>query len=371
MNLKINNSIESIKKEDWQKLAVSHPFISIDFLRTYQKNQRHGIKHAYVHFDSDNTTGIAYANVFSIGGRQIHGYHKKNQVKKSMSSIIIGYFNLKIAALGNNFLTNIPSVNFTKIENPKILIEDIIRSFCQEYKVSKFIFPDHFFKEAKIEDPLAVFPKFIKLEVDEDMGLDIKEEWKSFEDYTLALTKKYRKRVKSVWQKSADVKIRELEKEEIETYKHKMQVLFDNVRNTSAFSSVQFNVESYSDLIQLTTPNCKVYGYFLDQNLVAFSSELTVKERLYSYFIGVDYTYNKSHSLYERILHQTIENAIKERKKHITFGRTAAEFKSNVGAVPTRSYIYVYFKNPLLRWLLLPVLSMMKPKKWIQRSPFK
>lgn len=371
MSFKIYTSSESIKDESWQKLSVNHPFISVDFLKLYEKKHQKGIQHAYLHWDSHNTQGIAYANILYVGGRQIHGYRKKNKIKKSISSIIVGYFNLKIAALGNNFLTNISSANFSKVNNPTTLIEGIITSFSKKYKVSKFIFPDHFFKAVQIDDPLTVFPKLIKLEIDEDMSLDLNSEWKSFEDYTAALSKKYRKRVKAVWSKSANIKIKELNQKDLEEHQEKMQVLFDNVRSTSAFSSALFNVSSYIDLKEMSIPKCKVYGYFLEDKLLAFSSELTNQKTLYSYFIGVNYEYNRSHSLYERILYQTIENAIKEGKKHITFGRTAAEFKSNVGALPTQSYIYIYLKNPLLRWLLFPFLSMMKPKKWIQRRPFK
>ena len=56
--------------------------------------------------------------------------------------------------------------------------------------------------------------------------------------------------------------------------------------------------------------------------------------------------------------------------RKIIFGRTAGEFKSNVGAVPKKSFIYIYIKNPILRLILRPILSVVKPKKWIQRNPF-
>ena len=76
--------------------------------------------------------------------------------------------------------------------------------------------------------------------------------------------------------------------------------------------------------------------------MIAFSSELKDDDNLYSYFIGLDYRYNKSHRLYERILNETIKSAISNKKSKLILGRTAAEFKSNVGAQPiTQKYLYI------------------------------
>ena len=65
--------------------------------------------------------------------------------------------------------------------------------YCCVYKkdlsADKFIIPDHFFKELKVENPNEVFPELIKVVVDQDMHLNISKEWNTFEDYTKALKK--------------------------------------------------------------------------------------------------------------------------------------------------------------------------------------
>ena len=105
--------------------------------------------------------------------------------------------------------------------------------------------------------------------------------------------------------------------------------------------------------------------------MIAFSSEIKDDYTLYSYFIGLDYRYNKSHRLYERILNETIKSAINNNKNKLVLGRTAAEFKSNVGAQPIHSEIFIYIKNPILRHLLKPVLERIQPNSWVQRNPLK
>ena len=79
--------------------------------------------------------------------------------------------------------------------------------------------------------------------------------------------------------------------------------------------------------------------------MIGFSSELENKATLYSYFIGLDYGYNQSHRLYERILLESIRHGISSSKQEIVFGRTAAEFKSNVCRAAPIIHIYLYQKS--------------------------
>ena len=102
-----------------------------------------------------------------------------------------------------------------------------------------------------------------------------------------------------------------------------------------------------------------------------FATEMQNEDLLYSYYVGFNKRLNKSFSIYGRILVETIRNAIKLKKKRIIFGRTANEFKSNFGAAPNRSYIYIRIKNQFLHNLLLPFLRRIKIPFWKQRKPFK
>ena len=58
----------------------------------------------------------------------------------------------------------------------------------------------------------------------------------------------------------------------------------------------------------------KVYGYFINNKLVAFSSEFHQENTLYSYYVGFDKLLNKKFNIYSRILIETISNAIKLKK---------------------------------------------------------
>lgn len=342
------------------------------FLMIFEKFHQNNIKYYYLSFKDETSEGLVYCQQFKIGGRQIKGYQKKNNIRKRLSSYLLGMLNFKIIAFGNNFLTNEPSV-FIKgnIKNPNLFLNELIAKFTCKECVSKFIFPDHFFKTIGIKSPTKNFPQLIKVEVEEDMSLNIRSHWKSLDDYTEDLNKKYRKRIKRVFAKSKKLEFKTLSEVDLKKNQNKMQILFNNVRESSAFYSVPFNVSSYTDFQKIDSPKSIIYGCYLEGELVAFYSEWIAKNKLYSYFIGLDYTYSREYNIYDRILYNTIENGIKKGVETIVFGRTATEFKSNFGAIPKKSFIYIYLKNPVLRFFLRPILSFIKPKKWTQRNPFK
>ena len=115
----------------------------------------------------------------------------------------------------------------------------------------------------------------------------------------------------------------------------------------------------------------RVDGYFLNNELIGFLSEIQKEKMLYSYFVGFDKNLNKSFPIYGRILIENITIAIRIKKERLILGRTANEYKSNFGAFPIKSYIYLKVENKFLRAILRPIYSKLRINKWTQRSPFK
>ncbi|WP_299780529.1 aminotransferase class I/II-fold pyridoxal phosphate-dependent enzyme [uncultured Formosa sp.] len=62
-------------------------------------------------------------------------------------------------------------------------------------------------------------------------------------------------------------------------------------------------------------------------------------------FIGMDYTYVKSHNVYRQLLYQTIKRAGKLGVRHIDFGMTAAFEKKKLGATVSEKVAYLQTKN--------------------------
>lgn len=372
MNIQLHTSSKSVDLNQWKSIGKeANPFLSIPFKQALEKNHTENIKHLYYIIDDEDYEVIGYAQKFNLGGRKISSYQKRNKLNKGVISFLLGLLNLRVAVMGNGLITNVNNIKANKVNDKNKFVLTLINQIRLKLCVNKFIIPDHFFKHLEIDKPEQLFPKLIKVEIEEDMKLGLNKEWKSFTDYTDSLKKKYRSRLRGVMKKSEEIEMALLTKSELLQYERRIQELFENVKKNSSFGALTFNSRVFKDLIELDDPKSNVYGLFLNKNLVGFSSELITNDTLYSYFIGLDYKYNQEYRIYERILNESIKHGIENRSKEVIFGRTAAEFKSNVGASPEKSFIYIYIHNPLLRWILKPILRNIKPKKWTQRHPFK
>ena len=345
--IKLSTKIENIEKE-WEKIQVPS-FISIEFLKGYyKKNQK--LKHLF--FMEERMR--LYAHIFNLTFSKTEKYLKNN----FFANFFLRYVNFDVLYLTNSFITNIPSFISDKLISLRQLLNTI------EDKYSIIVIPDFLYKKMQVEDKY-----YTKIEVEEEMVLDIHNNWHSFEDYISDLRKKYRNKVKKIVRLTNQLEIRVLDAKNIDDYYIEMQNLFNQVVQSSSFMGPEFNVNSFAFFVKKDL--MKVNGYFLNNKLIAFSSEIIDDKILYSYYVGFDKKLNKTFPIYGRILIDNIVNAIALKKDKLILGRTANEYKSNFGAYPNKSYVYLKIRNKYLRILLWPIYSKLSIKKWQQRHPLK
>ena len=301
---------------------------------------------------SDINTRL-YSHIF-----ELNFVKTANYINNKVLGFFIKFIKFDVLYLTNSFLTNIP----TFFSNKQIDLEEFLNLLKHNY--SLLVIPDFVFKNISADKN-----EFSKVEVEEEMILEIRESWLLLENYISDLKNKYRKKVVKNINLTSNLEVRSLSSDDLILYADNVQDLFMQVINESRFSGPLFNTTSFSLLVQKDI--FKVYGYFIDDNLIAFSSEIYQDKILYSYYAGFDKSLNKSVPIYGRILIETINNAIKLKVTKVVFGRTANEFKSNFGATPIRSFVYVKIKNKYLNNLLKPVLKRIRVNKWIKRNPFK
>ena len=115
----------------------------------------------------------------------------------------------------------------------------------------------------------------------------------------------------------------------------------------------------------------KVFGYYLDGVLVGFMSIFILPHKTEVHFCGIDYSINKEHALYQRMLYDTVKYAIENNLRRLHFGRTAPEVKSTIGAIPHPMYGYLHHRNPVINAVMGLFTGRLKPREYILRNPFK
>ena len=150
-----------------------------------------------------------------------------------------------------------------------------------------------------------------------------------------------------------------------------INILYQNVMDRIPFKMAVVNADYFKLLLQGLNGKFKIYGYLLNSKLVGFITAFTENELYEVHLIGLDYSISSSNRLYNRILYDMIELGIEGNFKTISFGRTANEIKSTIGAVPERMICYMKHRNFLLNQFTGLVLKVFKPQPWQQRHPFK
>ena len=344
--LKVITNINKAKIE-WDKVKVSD-FLHSSFLEIFYVNHPR-IKHLFV-IDTDTRL---YAHIFELNFDKTANY-----INAKLLAYFMKFIKLDVLYLTNSFLTNIPAF----FSNNQIDLKEFISVIKHNYFL--LIIPDFVFKNISAEKN-----DFSKIEVEEEMVLEISDKWSGFDDYISDLRKKYRKKIKKIINSSSELEVKSLNSDDLVFYADNIQNLFSQLINESRFSGPLFNTNSFSLLVKKDI--FKFYGYFINNNLIAFSSEIHQDKTLYSYYTGFDKSLNKTFPIYGRILIETINNAIKLKMNKVVFGRTANEFKSNFGAIPIKSYIYVKVKNKYLNIIFKPIFRRLTIKNWIKRNPFK
>lgn len=345
--LKAYINIDHIKKK-WGDIALS-PFLELNFLRGYY-NHHLNIKHLFIMGSNIRL----YAHIFKLTFNKTKNYANYGLFR----NIFLNLISLDVLYLTNSFFTNSSFFITDKQINLRVLLEAVKQHY------SMVVIPDFLFQKMKVDDN-----EYTKIEVEEEMVLEINPKWSNVDDYTSDLRKKYRNKIKKIIKLTSDVEIKLFNSHDVKMYIKEMQELFDQVVESARFNGPNFNVGSFTTFIN--EGFMKVYGYFLHGNLIGFSSEIEKDELLYSYFVGFDKQKNKDLPIYGRILIENIKHAIQLKKKRLILGRTANEYKSNFGAYPVQSFVYLKVKSKFLNAILKPIYKNSNIKNWKKRSPFK
>ena len=75
--------------------------------------------------------------------------------------------------------------------------------------------------------------------------------------------------------------------------------------------------------------------------------------------------------MYHNILFEFIDLGISLKRREISFGRTAMEMKTTVGAIPVDYHAFIRLHNRVLNSIIRPFIPGKAEVNWTPRSPFK
>jgi len=379
-SLGIYASLNALNKAAWNSIATQRTSLTTHYLSVLEAVDLEGVQNIYTTFEKNGEIiGIAVFQKLFFSGTALKPYlpQRKHPLKRAffnlvarLTSALQGY----ILVLGNILITADNGFIFKDEYKPQ-QISDLLKEAADKIVLGskdKIVlnilsdFPVAFAKETVADN----FCGYRMFEADPNMVMNI-QPFQNFDNYQQALSSKYRVRSKKVLKQSKELEQFEITLNNFEHYKEDINQLYKNVMEKIPFKMAEVNAGYFYKLLQNLEGNFKIYGYRLNNQLVAFISTFSQSSHYEVHLIGLDYSVNQSYRLYNRILYDLIELGIQSGLETISYGRTANEIKSTIGAVPEKMICYMKHRNIIMNQLVAILLKIFEPKAWEQRHPFK
>ncbi len=259
------------------------------------------------------------------------------------------------------------------------LVFDAVETIKKDIKdktnktIRVIMFKDYFLSDSiHLENEFFSVNKLHKVSVQPNMILKVNLNWLTKTDYLNALNKKYKQRFKSARTKLNGIVCEEMDLEAIKSSSKRLHALYLNVSNNAKFNTFILPENHFYCLKLLLEEKFKVFGYYLNNELIGFFTLILNNKHLETYFLGYDAAHQYKNQLYLNMLYSMLEFCIHSKFETVVYARTAMEIKSSVGAKAEAMHVYIKHTNYLMNALLKQIFGLMNPKQtWEERHPFK
>jgi hypothetical protein len=324
---------------------------------------------------NNNAVAIMYFQILNFGVQ-----HYQQPSKATFASRFLNFFVSKIKPriliAGNLFRHDSSSIVWKQEKFSALDIFKIyklsIDALCSHFCTAGVFIKD---TDARLVPCLINHaPDLKSLPNDISMELEIPENWQVFEDYEKSLKHKYQQRARKVRKAFANLDVKELTEQDIEKHQKELYQLYQQVTFKQSIYMGVLSPTFLQEFKKVKQDNFKVYGFFFQENLVAFSSVIVQNNEWDMFYIGFDYNLNNKLQLYFNILFHALECSLQQKQRHLIMGRTALEAKAILGCQPHYMHNFFRVQNRIIRWAMNTLsgrFSATHGENWQNRHPFK
>src|SRR5215813_3153664 len=232
-------------------------------------------------------------------------------------------------------------------------------------------------KDFTAEDTAAVSVlrrfSYRPLETDPNMVLEFSPRWKSYEDYLMSLTSKYRSTCRQIDRKitEAGCTVAQLNAAEIGRQAENLHRLYVQTHSNAKFRPVTLRPDFLPTLADYLGDDFRCQVIKRDGQLLGFVTSLRDGDTAVGYNIGFDRQTALEMPLYLRLLNAVVADAISQGGRRLSLGRTALEPKARLGAKPQAMRVLVRHRIPMLNVLVRALLHTISHDEAPERNPFK
>ncbi len=383
-HFKIYNRVSELPKL-WNELVTHDVFLQILFLGGLEQSCPSNITPFYVAvFNDEKLVGVAIMQRVEMYLDDVFRKTSDNQLKRTAKALIAKIVRGNGLVVGNLMHTGQHGLYYKEdsISQSHYLTEvfNAVEALSKDIKTKhnktiRIIGFKDYFENDSIHNNIKLFEerKMYKVQVQPNMILSINPEWKTVDDYVFSLKKKYKRRFKTARKKQGNILCKELAQDDIETASEALYALYKNVSDNAKVNSFVLSQDHFLCLKKSMQNNFKVFGYYLENELVGFYTLILNGKDLETYFLGYNKAFQSQHQMYLNMLFDMLSFAIDNGFETVVYARTAMEIKSSIGAKPNTMHIYTKHTNSFIANMILKfTVNKLNPiKKWEERHPFK
>lgn len=380
LKLSFYDSINLVNQDHWRDIAGNHTFLSPEYLTAVECSLSNDLQHfRYILFyDSEyRPAGIAYIQLLPFRYAENEESDKICGMTNKIRKEVVASLKDNILLCGNAFTTG---------ENGYLFRDDIdlkTASQCLSAALYRLRRSEKVYGNITISLLKDFWPKseqklnwmknfdFRSFQIDVNMVLNIRKEWVTMEDYLSDMTSKFRTKLKGILKRSSKLEVRDLDLDEVAKLEDRFTELYDEVMGQADYSLGRLNGKYFKEVKRFLPNEVEIKGFFLADRLVGFSLAMEDGEDLEANFVGIDYSVNYEHGVYQRMLYEFVATALQRRSDKLRLGRTAELMKSSFGAEPVPMGLLVKHSNVLVNQFLPTILENIEPADYELRMPFK
>jgi predicted N-acyltransferase len=206
---------------------------------------------------------------------------------------------------------------------------------------------------------------------DPDMVLELRPEWRRFDDYLAGLQSKYRSGVKGVAKKLAADGCSVAPIADPEAEAPRLHALYRQVLTASHVHPVELPAGYWPALAAAAGPDLRLTGVRRDGELLGFAATVRDGDTAVAYYLGYDRALRGELPVYFRLLHASIEAGLEWGCRRVSFGRTSLEPKAQLGAKPVPTNLWARHPNPLVNGVVRAFFGAVPHGMQPDRDPFK
>ncbi|RAJ17868.1 GNAT family N-acetyltransferase [Olleya aquimaris] len=384
IHFKIYNSVNNLPKS-WDSLLTNDVLLKTPFLKALECSCPQNIHTNYVAvYKNEVLVGIAIIQRVEMYIEDVFRKTSDNALKRIGKAIIAKIVRGNALIVGNLMHTGQHGLFFnSEVVSQSIFLETVFKVIDQlTIQIKKDLkknirivgFKDYFETDS-IHQHVHLFTKnhLYKVQVQPNMIMDIPDSWNSIDNYILALDKKYKRRYKTALKKASQITKKEMNLDAIDVASTQLYKLYKCVSDKAKVNSFVLHDRHFFNLKKELKDQFKVYGYYLNEELVGFYTLILNNQTLETYFLGYQAELQQHYQLYLNMLYDMLTFGIDNHFKRIVYARTAMEIKSSVGAKPHTMHIYMKHTNNFIANNALKfIVKTLNPiKQWEERHPFK